>query len=210
MATEATDRLLSEFIDAWNAGRRPKVDDYVERAPEAERDELAVLIGKFLEVAPTPEFSPQQLAEIRRDPLVERISGLVETEPELGPSPLRRLRDQAKLKREDVVARLAEALGLKKAEPKVGLYYHQLENGMLDPAGVSAKVFKALGGVLGVSESELEFGEWAASALGSASPEPLYTRIDAVVEDRAGAPATPPATPRDEWDEVDELFRGGR
>ena len=80
MATEATDRLLSEFIDAWNAGRRPKVDDYVERAPEGERDELAVLIGTFLEVAPTPAYSPEQRAEIRRDPLVERISGLVESD----------------------------------------------------------------------------------------------------------------------------------
>ncbi len=26
-----TDRVLSEFIDAWNAGRRPRVRDYLAR-----------------------------------------------------------------------------------------------------------------------------------------------------------------------------------
>ena len=32
------DRILSDFIDAWNAGRRPEVDDYVGRADEADRE----------------------------------------------------------------------------------------------------------------------------------------------------------------------------
>ena len=28
------DRVLSEFIDAWNAGRRPRVRDYLARLPD--------------------------------------------------------------------------------------------------------------------------------------------------------------------------------
>ena len=27
------EQVLSEFIDAWNAGRRPEVDDYIARVP---------------------------------------------------------------------------------------------------------------------------------------------------------------------------------
>src|SRR5688500_5523012 len=68
MAIEPLDRLLNEFIEAWNAGRRPDVDEYVERAPERERNELAGLIGAFLEIAPTPAYSSVQLEELRNDP----------------------------------------------------------------------------------------------------------------------------------------------
>ena len=46
------DQLLSEFCDAWNAGERPRVDDYLEQAPAGDRDELAALIRTFLEQAP--------------------------------------------------------------------------------------------------------------------------------------------------------------
>src|SRR5438552_2470829 len=58
---DQVDRLLNEFVEAWNAGDRPEVDEFVDRAPEAERNELAGLIGAFLEIAPTPPYSPDQL-----------------------------------------------------------------------------------------------------------------------------------------------------
>ena len=45
-------QLLSEFIDDWNAGRRPDVRAFLHRLPAgAERDELADQIGRWLEVA---------------------------------------------------------------------------------------------------------------------------------------------------------------
>ena len=37
----ATDQVLSEFIDAWNAGNRPRVRDYLARLPDGpDRDTL--------------------------------------------------------------------------------------------------------------------------------------------------------------------------
>src|ERR671925_702187 len=116
MATEATDRLLSEFIDAWNAGERPQVDDYVERAPEPERDELAGLIGAFLEVAPTPPYTAEQLGEIRNEPAVQEILKLAERPAGLWSVLLPRLRNRARLTRDQVVGALARALGLEGQE----------------------------------------------------------------------------------------------
>ena len=63
--TSDRDRILSEFIDAWNAGRRPDVDDYVSRVPAEERAELADELLSFLSFAPTPEL---QRRRPRRDP----------------------------------------------------------------------------------------------------------------------------------------------
>ena len=36
--------LLGEFIDAWNAGRRPDVDEYLERA--AGTDQIVIHLGR--------------------------------------------------------------------------------------------------------------------------------------------------------------------
>ena len=52
--TTDRDRILSEFIDDWNAGRRPDVDDYLARVPEGERDELADQLMSFLTFGPPP------------------------------------------------------------------------------------------------------------------------------------------------------------
>ena len=46
---EQPEQVLSDFIDAWNAGGRPRVRDYLARVPEAERDALADEISTWLE-----------------------------------------------------------------------------------------------------------------------------------------------------------------
>src|SRR5688500_14043852 len=82
----SADRLLSEFIDAWNAGKRPRAEDYLERAPAKERDELAGLINTFLEYGPTPDYSDETYAELAHERAVQEISRLVEAEAGLWPS----------------------------------------------------------------------------------------------------------------------------
>src|SRR4051812_4784362 len=62
------DELIEEFIGAWNAGKRPRVDDYLERAPADQREHLAGLINAFLDQAPTPAFSQKTFDEIKREP----------------------------------------------------------------------------------------------------------------------------------------------
>jgi hypothetical protein len=63
-----TDRVLSEFVDAWNAGRRPRVRDYLARLPDGPaRDELADAITDWLSVAPTPAYSEGTRGAIRAE-----------------------------------------------------------------------------------------------------------------------------------------------
>ena len=65
------DRILSEFIDAWNAGSRPDVDDYIARAPAEQQGELARdELLSFLTFAPTPSYDDDTLAAIRAEPIV--------------------------------------------------------------------------------------------------------------------------------------------
>jgi len=212
---DRTDRLLNEFIEAWNAGKRPLVDDYIERAPTAERDELAGLIGAFLEVAPTPPYSDEQLAELRRDPTVKQIAELIDSPSGLWPALLPRLRARAKLTRDQVVTQLAELLGVAGGEKKVKRYYHEMESGTIDPQGVSAKVLAALARILGADARELE----RAGDFGLAAPasEALYLRapeahgletLARMERVESSGPARPDAAK--EMDEVDRLFLGGR
>ena len=47
------EQVLGDFVDAWNAGRRPRVGEALRRVPAgADRDELADRIAAWLEVAP--------------------------------------------------------------------------------------------------------------------------------------------------------------
>lgn len=210
---DPVDRLLNEFVEAWNAGDRPEVDDFVERAPEAERNELAGLIGAFLEIAPTPPYSPEQLEELRRDPTVKVIAKLAE---QAEAASLPGLRQRAKLKREQVVASLARALGLEGREAKIQRYYHEMEIGTISLTQVSQKVLDALAGIFKVKSSEVE----RAGAFFHLSPEPaaeLFLRLDsleehpdAVAGERLEAAAARSPVPDEDWDEVDRLFLGGR
>ena len=54
------DQVLSDFIDEWNTGHRPRVREYLARLPDGpERDELADQITTWLEVAPTPAYDEE-------------------------------------------------------------------------------------------------------------------------------------------------------
>jgi hypothetical protein len=207
------DQLLNEFIDAWNAGERPRVEEYLERAPESERDELADLLGTFLEEAPTPRYSEETIAQLRRDPAVVEVAALLESRSGLWPSLLPRLRRRAKLKRDEVVTALAELLGVGGQKEKVAVYYHQMETGRLDPGGVSRGVLEALGRILRVDAKEIqEAGDvWLEppDTLAGVYMRAPTGRIPSAAESRAEAPA-PEEQWAIEWDEVDRLFRGGR
>jgi transcriptional regulator with XRE-family HTH domain len=210
MANKTLDDLLNEFVDAWNAGGRPRVDDFVSKAPQGQGDELAGLIGAFLELAPTPPYTPEQLRELRADPVVRQVSGLIDSPSGLWPTLLPRLRKRAQLTRDQVVERLAKALGVQGREPRVKEYYHQMESGLLDPQGVSSQVLESLAGIFKVSVGEIEAaGDFPFEPGGPASP--AYMRSYSLGEiggsdgvDFDVASVAPPL------DEVDELFRGGR
>jgi len=195
-------RILSEFIAAWNAGERPRVDVFLGRVSPAEREELAGQIETFLMLAPEPGYDEETWAAMLADPAAGGIAATsLSAEP--WPSLLPRLRARAGLS----LAEVAERLGISREKtPKAIRLLDQMEAGGLDPSRPSRSLLERLGEILGVPSGTLD---WRG---GGAPPAPALYR----------APTAPPAEQRldlltaglltdaDEWDEVDELFLGGR
>ena len=180
------DRVLSEFIDAWNAGRRPRVRDYLARLPDGPaRDELADAITDWLSVAPAPAYSERARREIRTE--VARTFELA------------RLRERAGFSVRELAVRVARAFGLADVERTEG-YLARLEAGELDPSRVSRRLLDALGGLLGGTPMLRP----APGALFRAEDADAAVRFDIELLSRAAlAPAPSP------MDELDRLFTGG-
>jgi hypothetical protein len=196
--------LFEEYKQAFRAGEgdpRP----FVARAAPADRAMLEALIDAFLEEAPRrehPEGARSGPAEAVTDEVQRTLAGA----SGLWPALLPRLRGRARLRRAEVVSQLAARLGAQGQQEKVGLYYHQMEQGLLPESGVSDTVLDALGRIVG----------YTAEALRKAGqlPAPGPQRTDegaAFARATYGEPAEPAAAaPRAEaWDEIDRLFRGG-
>lgn len=209
--TSDSDRIYSEFVDAWNAGERPDVDDYLARVGEPERASLAGELAAFLTFAPTPPYDERALREIRADPVVAEALAAARDRAGLLPALLRRRRERLRLSPGTLAERVAGELGLAPAQrAKAAAYLERWERGELESRRVSRRVFEALAGALGVARDELEraadAGSWAAApAFRSAAPgEPAAAPY---LETLADALATPGEHERDE---IDELFLGGR
>ena len=217
--TTDRERILSQFIDAWNTGQRPDVDDFIERAPADERAELAEDITSFLTWAPTPDYDGATLDAIAAEPIVAEVFAIARGPNGLWPSLLPRLRARSSVTTAQLASGLVGLLGLPSgSERKTEAYLTQMERGELAPAGVSRRLLDALSRLLGVRRDELEgagdVGRWHTpprpapairfrAAPGAAEPvrEDLEVLADALM---------PPAETEKDWDEVDELFRGGR
>src|SRR3954465_12113636 len=71
------EQVLSEFIDAWNAGKRPEVDEYIARVPADEQAALSEELLRFLRFAPTAAYSDATMAAIEAEPaLIETLRGM--------------------------------------------------------------------------------------------------------------------------------------
>jgi transcriptional regulator with XRE-family HTH domain len=207
------ERILSEFIDAWNAGRRPDVDEHLARAPAHERDQLAEELLAFLSFAPTPSYSDADLAAIRAEPAVARALAATGERGGLLPALLPRLRERRSLSTSQLAAELVGLLGLSRDRAvKTAAYLDRLEGGELEPARISRRVFEALARVLRVSRGELE-GAGDLSGWGPAAAPAFRAEEDAAeavsphLELLGDALAAPGGAARDE---VDDLFLGGR
>src|SRR5262245_62130388 len=71
------------------------------------------------------------------------------------PGLLPELRSRARINREELVLRLASALGVAGREEKVAYYYNQMEHGGLWPSGVSDRVLEALAGIVDTTKGAL-------------------------------------------------------
>jgi hypothetical protein len=210
------DQVLSEFIDAWNAGRRPQVDDYLARVAPAERDDLADQLMTWLAVAPTPDYPDAAREEIRADPTVRAVLAATAGEAGLWPELLPRLRERAGLAIRDLAARVVATFALTGEEERTAGYLERMERGDLEAARVSRRLLDALGAALGVSgESLAEAGDLRSGLVrpAAASPGTLWRAdgapSDALADEFAAlsrAAMTPAPTP---MDELDRLFTGG-
>jgi len=216
------DRLFDEYRQAHRSGGDANPHPYLERLAGTDRAELAALIDGYLARAPGREWDAAAFADSRAKELTDRIAGgWGEPEPQAESEGWRellpRLRNAAKIKRADLVARLAEAIGAPEQTEKVAAYYHQMETGKLPSEGVSDTVLDALGRIVGESAERIRR---AGSVIGAGGDEgdvttgvafarkavhdPTYvdasqaTSVEAVV-----------ASAGDEDDTVDQLFTGG-
>jgi hypothetical protein len=205
------DRVLSEFIDDWNAGRRPQVDAYLERVADGDRGELADQLTTWLEVAPTPAYDAAAREAIAAEPVVQEAIGAMASEAGSWPALLPRLRSRAQLSMGALASELVRAIGLRSdTEAKTESYLSELEAGELDPQRVSRRVLDGLARVLRVDVSLLE-----EAGGGAFRPAPMFrtsspprddtTHNLEVLADMLGAP-----NPDEGWDEIDQLFRSGR
>ena len=204
------DRILSDFVDAWNAGRRPDLDEYLARAAAGDREQVLADITAFVAFAPTPHYDDAALAAIRAEPAVAAGAAATTVRGGLWPALLPRLRERAALSTAQLAAGLVGALGLPANRAgKTREYVERLEAGELEARGLSGRLLDAMARVLGVPRGDLEgasaFGAPAAAALFRAEG-PAAESIRADLDVIADAFAAPSGAG---WDDVDELFRSG-
>jgi transcriptional regulator with XRE-family HTH domain len=211
-----TDQVLSDFIDAWNAGRRPRLRDYLARVPDGpQRDDLADQISTWLEVAPTPDYDAATRAEIRAEPVVQQIFEAVGDDAGLWPQLVPRLRERRGWSVAQLAERLVARFGLARDdEDRAAAYVAQLERGELEPTRLSRRLVDALGELLGASPGTLADvsrlpGMLHPPAMGSAlmradeQPDAQFFEDIEALSRAAMRPAPAPL------DEVDRLFLGG-
>src|SRR4051812_31720137 len=142
------DRLLREYIEEHRAGGEADPLAYVERLEGTDRAELEALIDAYLARAPGRDWDPEAYrgspAEQVVAALTESLGGVSGSWPVLLPE----LRNKARIRRDELVGRLADALGVGGREEKVAYYYNQMEHGLLQPAGVSDRVLDALAAIV--------------------------------------------------------------
>ncbi len=208
----AINKLLDEFKAAFEAGREIDLPELLAHAPEDERQELGERIDTYLMKAPRRSWDAAAYAQSPAKQSVERVWESLEGVSGTWPNLLPRLRKAAQIKRQDLVGKLAEALGVAQQEERVAGYYHDMEHGRLPAARVSAAVIEALATILGADPEEIR-------RAGHATPvvEPIADQLfarealpdeDYTTDSDASGPPDPQRSPEPGRDEVDRLVTG--
>jgi hypothetical protein len=175
------ERLLQEFIREDREGGEADPLAYLARVQGADRAELEALIDGYLARAPQRPFDPDAFEASGARAVAEEIGRSLGGVSGEWPALLPRLRHRARLKRAEVVARLATELGASEAQkPKIARYYHGMERGTLPAAGVSDRVLQALAKVVGTTaETLLEAGARAGGAATREAAGTAFARVGA-------------------------------
>jgi hypothetical protein len=201
------DRLFEEFVAEDRAGGPADPRAYLERASEEDRAELEALLDGYLARAPRRPFDPDAFVASPARAVAEELARSLGGASGSWPALLPRLRHRARLRRADVVQRLAAELGAGDREEKVARYYHEMEQGTLPAAGVSDRVLESLARVVGESADRLREAGRARAGSGQARAAAAFARV-ATPDPRYAEPAAATSPPPAERDEIDELFTG--
>jgi transcriptional regulator with XRE-family HTH domain len=159
-------------------------------------------------MAPEPEYDGAAWAALAADGAVARAAAVINADAaESWSTLLPRLRERRGLSLDALARRLSERLGLTGREAKARAYLEDLEHDRLRPERLSRPLLDALAALLGAPAAWLE----RAGAGPAAPATALYRREgDGEVEQRLEILADAMLAGADEWDEVDEMFQGGR
>jgi hypothetical protein len=208
------DRLFDAYKAEHRAGGAADPLEYLDRVEGVDRGELAALIDAYLTRAPRRAWDPAAYAASGAETTVDRLERAMEGSSGLWPALLPQLRERAQLRRSEVVERVAAMLGVADRREKVARYYHEMEQGRLSSSGVSRRVLAALAEVLGESVEALRgAGEALAPGQAGISEASAFARLAAPASEALDAvppDVSPASANEDPWDDVDELFRGGR
>lgn len=150
------ERLLKQFIAADRAGgRAPDPQAYITQAGGADREELLVLLDEYLARAPRRAFDAAAFAASPARELTDDLLQALDGDAGTWPALLPRLRHRARLSRAQLVAALAQRLGVPGREQAVLGYYHAMEQGTLPADGVTDRVLDALGAIVGETAAAL-------------------------------------------------------
>src|SRR4051812_385401 len=139
--SDVVDRLLGEYIAEHRAGGPADPLKYLAHAAsDDERAELSVLIDGYLARAPRRRWDAEGFTSSSAARVAEGLERSIGGAGGLWPLELPRLRERVRLRRAELVDRLAEALGVVGREKKVAGYYHEMEQGLLPARGVSDRV----------------------------------------------------------------------
>jgi len=206
------ERLLQEFQRDFEAGGSLRPSDVLARVEGADRRELEALIDAYLARAPRRPFDAAAFEASPARALADDLAEALEGEAGTWRAVLPRLRDAARLRRSELVRRLAAGLGVAGREEKVARYYHEMEHGLLDPNGVSDRVLAVLAELVGTTPERLRDAGERLRPTDEPPGTVAFARAATPAEEyreQIGAPASPASEVRDA-DEVDRLFTGGR
>jgi hypothetical protein len=208
MTMPDVEQLLREFIAEDRCGGDADPLVYLARVEGNDRAELEALIDGYLARAPRAPFDRDDFAASQARAIAEEVGRALGGASGAWPVVLPRLRHRARLRRADVVQRLAHELGAERSVDKVARYYHGMEQGTLPADGVSDRVLEALGRVLDVAANRLrEAGATAGEVAPGRSASVAFARVGspdpAYAEPGPPDPTPAPDAPRDA---VDDLF----
>lgn len=205
-------RLLDAFIADDRGAEPADPQRYLVKVDGIDRTELTALIDAYLARAPRRPVSGRASNATTRA-VAEQVERGLFGASGAWPALLPRLRARARVVRRDLVAALAQRLGVADETERVAGYYHRMEQGLLPAAGVSDRVLEALGALLGESAQRLRAAGEAIAPLADPVDGPAHARTATPDDELAARTAAREQDPGEraphDRNLVDELFTGG-